>query len=72
MEELTMNKNLKAEIIRQFGSQAEFALKAGIEEAVISRVIHGRRQLDEAEQNRWAKLLKVQPERVFGSDEGRR
>lgn len=69
MKELTMNKNLKAEIIRQFGSQADFALKAGIEEALVSRVIHGRRQLDEAEQNRWAKLLKVRRERVFCSGE---
>ena len=38
-----MNRELKAEIVRQFGSQANLAASIGIDESRLSRIVNGRR-----------------------------
>ena len=52
-----MNKRLKGKIVERFGSQADFAQKAMVDETIVSRVIRGRRVLPDAEKARWAKIL---------------
>lgn len=52
-----MNLELKAAIVRRFGSQANFAAALEVDEPVVSRVIRGRRQLSQDEQQRWADAL---------------
>ena len=54
-----MNKQLKSKIIERFGCQADFALRAGVNESVVSRVVRGRRKLNKGEQARWARILKT-------------
>ena len=63
-----MNKALKMRIIEIFDTQADFAQALGMDESFISRVIRGRRTLDPADQNRWAKVLKCKSENIFGSE----
>jgi transcriptional regulator with XRE-family HTH domain len=63
-----MNKALKVRIIEIFDTQADFAQALGVDESYISRVIRGRRMLDSASQNRWAKLLKCKSETIFGNE----
>jgi hypothetical protein len=61
-----MNKVLKAEIVRKFGSQFLFSVHAGIHEAEVSRVIRGRQTLSPAKQKEWAELLEIpDPKRIF-------
>jgi len=62
-----MNRVLKSKIIERFGSQGDFALKAGINESVVSQVIRGRRKLNEDERGRWARILKTGKE-VFQNE----
>jgi len=52
-----MNKNLKAEIIRKFGSQAEFSHALHEHGYIISAVINGRMKLDEKRRQAWEELL---------------
>jgi hypothetical protein len=54
-----MNRQLKSKIIEHFGCQADFALKAGVCESIVSRVIRGRRKLNKDERARWARILKT-------------
>jgi plasmid maintenance system antidote protein VapI len=54
-----MNRKLKGKIVERFGCQADFAQMAKVDESVVSRVIHGRRNLPEDEKARWAKILKT-------------
>jgi hypothetical protein len=60
-----LNKNLKAEIVRTYGSQATFALKAKINESTVSKVVHGRKQLAAHTKKKWARLLKTEEESIF-------
>ncbi len=60
-----MNRKLKAKIFEKFGSQADFAASAGVDETVVSRVVRKRRELPEEEKARWAKLLKCKREVIF-------
>jgi transcriptional regulator with XRE-family HTH domain len=66
-----MNKPLKVRIIEVFGTQADFAQALGIDESYVSRVIRGRRGLDTANQNRWAKLLKCKSKNIFGKQKNK-
>ena len=66
-----MNKFLKSKIIERFGCQADFAVKAGVNESLVSRVIRGRRKLNKDEQAKWARILKTGKE-VFHNDIARR
>jgi transcriptional regulator with XRE-family HTH domain len=60
-----MNKKLKAKIIESFGTQSDFADACKIRESQISRVIHGREELDPEDQRWWARLLKCKVEDIF-------
>lgn len=61
-----MNKALKGKIIGKFGSQCEFAKVIGENEANVSRVIRGYRDLSTEERMRWADALGCSdPERLF-------
>lgn len=60
-----MNRKLKGKIVEVYGSQSNFAMKIGEDETYISRVINGRRVLDERQQRRWAKALKVNSQDFF-------
>lgn len=56
-----LNRDLKAAIVRQYGSQARFACRLKMDEGKLSKIVHGRKDLDEKEKARWARLLKVEP-----------
>ena len=56
-----MNKKLKGRIIQLYGTQADFSTKIKKSEAVVSRIIRGRRTLSKDEQKVWAKALKCRP-----------
>lgn len=55
------NLKLKAKIIEQFGSQAEFAEVVGLDDAIISKVVRARKHLSDEEKIRWARLLETEP-----------
>lgn len=59
------NYELKAKIIRAYGSQLAFAKKIGLGELFVSQVINSRRKLTPEEQKAWAKALKCKPEGLF-------
>ena len=52
-----MNRKLKGKIIEVYGTQADFAQKIEKDESFVSRVVRGRREIPESEQNNWAGLL---------------
>jgi hypothetical protein len=54
------NRGLKAAIILRYGSQADFAQELGVTDAIVSRIVRRRRELDEEEKRRWASLLKTE------------
>jgi transcriptional regulator with XRE-family HTH domain len=54
-----INKKLKAKIVEVYGTQADFAQVAGMDESLVSRILRGRRPLDAEGQKKWAKLLKA-------------
>ena len=60
-----MNKELKGEIIKRYGSQFAFAHAIGWHEASISRVIRGHHVLDVDIKRRWAEVLGVSVEILF-------
>lgn len=64
-----INKVLKAKIIEHFGVQGDFAQALSIQESLISRVVHGRKELSELEKLRWAKALDCRPEEIFEAKE---
>jgi len=66
-----MNRRLKGKIVEGFGTQWDFAMSIGTHEALVSRVIRGRRTLAEMEQEKWAQVLVADTERLFGKEEGR-
>jgi|APSaa5957512622_1039677.scaffolds.fasta_scaffold08511_3 plasmid maintenance system antidote protein VapI len=55
-----MNRKLKLKIIERFGTQSDFAQAASLDDATVSRVVRGRRELSVEEKARWAKLLKTE------------
>ncbi len=67
-----MNLKLKGRIVERFGSQANFALVAKVDEPFLSRVVTGRRQLPEDEQERWCSLLGCKPAELFNGTQGGR
>ena len=56
-----VNLDLKAAIIRKYGSQARFACRIKMDKGSLSEVVRGRKDLNEKQKARWAKLLKVEP-----------
>ena len=61
-----MNLRLKIRIIELFGNQANFAQKMGLQESLVSRVVRGRRTLSKEDQGKWAKMLRLHAEHLFG------
>jgi len=51
------NKVLRLQIIKGFGTQADFAVAAGCDDTMVSKVINGRRLLSPEQQKEWAELL---------------
>jgi transcriptional regulator with XRE-family HTH domain len=64
-----LNRKLKAKIIEEYGTQADFADAIGTDEPFVSRVVRGRRTLDLERQSVWAKELGCNPKDIF-ADEG--
>lgn len=62
-----MNLILKAKIIENYGTQADFAQVVGIDETIVSRVVRGRRALDEGNKSMWAEALGCRLEDIFPS-----
>jgi transcriptional regulator with XRE-family HTH domain len=56
---------LRARIIEKFGVQADFAEALGVDESLVSRILHGRRTLSSEDSEKWAKLLKCKAEELF-------
>ncbi|MBW2631054.1 MAG: helix-turn-helix transcriptional regulator [Deltaproteobacteria bacterium] len=60
-----MNRLLKAKIVEKFGTQGDFAAAIKADEAVVSRVIRGRRELNVESQKKWADKLECRPVEIF-------
>jgi transcriptional regulator with XRE-family HTH domain len=54
-----MNLKLKGKIIEVYGTQADFAQRINKDESYVSRVVRGRRNITQNEQDNWAGLLGV-------------
>jgi len=63
-----MNRKLKAKIIENFESQANFAQIVKCDETIISRVVRGRRSLPADVQKKWADTLRCKRKDIFPSD----
>jgi plasmid maintenance system antidote protein VapI len=59
-----MNKKLKAKIVEEFGTQADFSLNLGVDESTVSRVIRARRVLTSVEIEKWAEALGMSREEL--------
>lgn len=60
-----MNKELKAEIFRRFGSQFAFAHAIGSHEATVSKVVRERILLDDTKKREWAAVLNAPVDQLF-------
>lgn len=60
-----MNRKLKAKIVENFESQANFAQVVKTDETIISRVVRGRRVLPIETQKKWADTLGCSREDIF-------
>jgi plasmid maintenance system antidote protein VapI len=65
---IKMNRELKGEIVKRYGSQFNFAHAIGWHEANVSRVIRGRVQIDDETKRKWAEILDVDMEKLFGKE----
>ena len=68
---LQKNLDLRAEIIRKFGTNIAFARVAGTTELIVSQVITRRKKLSAKEQRHWAEILSCQPKLIGFEDLGR-
>jgi len=62
-----MNLKLKSKIVERFFNQANFAQIIKTDETVVSRVIHGRREIPVEVQKVWAEALNCKPGEIFES-----
>ena len=61
-----MKKNfVKGRIIQKFGSQWKFATAINVQESIVSKVLNGRRKLDQDGKKTWARALDCKPEDLF-------
>jgi hypothetical protein len=60
-----VNKNLKAKIVQNYGSQKQFAAENGLQEGMVSLVVRGRFNLDSDQQQRWASALRTSADELF-------
>lgn len=66
------NMNLKAEIVRKFGSQDRFADVLGVSKVTVNKKLNGKSQLKLDDIEQWAELLEIPVEdigRIFFSKE---
>jgi transcriptional regulator with XRE-family HTH domain len=63
-----MNKDLKAAIFKEFGTQGDFAQAINVDETLVSKIVRGRRKLDQEKQLVWAEALNSTPKELFGRD----
>ena len=63
-----MNRTPRVLIVSRFGTQADFAQALKCQEALVSRVLHGRKQLSPQEQETWAALLDCPVKELFPKD----
>ncbi|MFZ7124747.1 MAG: XRE family transcriptional regulator [Desulfobacterales bacterium] len=61
-----MNVNLKVEIIKKFGTQADFAMAVRVNESLVSRVVRRRRSIPPETQEQWADALGCDVADIFG------
>ena len=60
-----MNWNLKRRISELYGTQTDFARISKTAEAIVSKVVRERVELTKTEKQRWAKLLRCEPNEIF-------
>ena len=48
---------LKAAMVEKYGSQANFAQRMELDEAYVSRIVNGRRELSGSDKVIWANML---------------
>lgn len=63
-----VNLILKARIIQFFGTQHAFAKKIKTQASTVSRVVRGRENLTQREQEAWARCLKSSAKELFCGD----
>lgn len=69
LTERKMNRELKGQIVKIFGSQGDFACAVKKSEPLVSQIIHGRRRLPDEEKKVWAQLLGAATvEELFGDE----
>lgn len=66
-----MNRKLKAKIVENFESQANFAQVVKTDETIISRVVRRRRTLPVETQERWADALGCNRKEIFPDNDQR-
>ena len=49
--------NIKMEILKNFRTQSDFAMRVNAHESKVSQVIQGRRKISSIEAKRWAETL---------------
>ena len=62
------NYPLKARIIERYGSQSNFAFATRTDEAIISKIVRGRRKPTEAQRVTWAGLLGADVDTLFNRE----
>ena len=60
-----MNMPLRLKIIENYKTHWRFARQIGFCESMISQVLHGRRNLSEADKQKWAGALKCRVKDIF-------
>jgi transcriptional regulator with XRE-family HTH domain len=63
-----MNLVLKIKILHLYGTQSDFAQEIGSDDSFVSRIIRGRRKLDEHNQQKWAAALGCEPSDLFQAE----
>ena len=63
---MKMNRELKGEIVKRFGSQWAFAHEIGLQESIVSLVVRGHKKLDENTKLHWAEKLGADVCTLFG------
>jgi plasmid maintenance system antidote protein VapI len=60
-----VNRKLKAQIVLKFGTQHEFGRAVGVQQKIISEIIHGHRPISPQRKLKWAIALGCSVEEIF-------
>ena len=60
-----VNLKLKFKILEKYRYQADFADEVGTDEATLSRVLRGRRKLNDNQKKKWANILDCHVSEIF-------